>query len=210
MVYALAKIIFYLYYRLYHRIEIYGVDTLIAKRPLILAANHASYLDPPAIGMAFPDKLRFIAWEGLFSNFFIKGLISTLGAVPVSQENKGSAASLLRHVLSFLEEGSNVLIFPEGKRSEDGKLIPLEGGVALLSIKTMTPVVPVWIEGSHEAMSPSMRFPRPYKLKIFFKEAIDPALFPEGLSEKEKRSLLLEKLNGALSEMQGKQNKLTF
>ena len=210
MLYGLARIVFYLYYKLYHRIEIYGVDTLPSKRPLILAANHASYLDPPAIGMAFPDKLRFIAWEGLFSNFFMRVFITAMGAVPVSQENKGSAASLLRQVLGFLEEGFNVLIFPEGKRSEDGKLMPLEGGVALLSVRTMTPVIPVWIEGSHKAMSPSMSFPRPFKLKIFFGEAIDPSLFPEELTEKERRSLLLEKLNDALSEMQEKQNKLTF
>lgn len=210
MFYNLTRFVLYLYFHLYHRIEVRGLDALTAKRPMILAANHASYLDPPAIGMAFPYRLRFIAWEGLFSNFLMKGLMSALGAVPVSQENKGSAASLLRQVLGFLEEGSNVLIFPEGKRSEDGKLIPLEGGVALLSIKTMTPVVPVWIEGSHEAMSPSMRFPHPRKLKIFFAEAIDPALFPEELSEKQRRALLLEKLSDALLEMQKGQDALTF
>ena len=90
MLYGLARIVFYLYYKLYHRIEIYGVDTLPSKRPLILAANHASYLDPPAIGMAFPDKLRFIAWEGLFSNFFMRVFITAMVPSPFLRKIRGA------------------------------------------------------------------------------------------------------------------------
>ncbi len=199
MFYLLAKVFFKLYFTLYHRLEVDGLDALTQKRPVILAANHASYLDPPLVGSIFPDRLRFIAWEGLFVPIF-GALIGALGAVPVSQANKGSAAALLRQVMGFLESGSSVLIFPEGERTFDGNLLPIEPGFALLAFKTGAPVVPVWIEGTFRAMSRHVTFPRPRKIHVTFLPAIDPldrTLFPDEMSEKDKRTLLVRKLEEA-------------
>ncbi|MDR1916436.1 MAG: 1-acyl-sn-glycerol-3-phosphate acyltransferase, partial [Synergistaceae bacterium] len=147
MFYRLAQIFFRIYFTIYHRVSVKGMPELkkfldsLESGPVILAANHESYLDPPAIGMIFPKPLRFIAWDALFKVPVFSLLIRALGAVPVSQENKNSAASLLRDVIGFIESGYNVLIFPEGMRSPDGNLLPLEGGTALIASKTGAPIV---------------------------------------------------------------------
>ena len=201
MAYVIARILLGIYFFLYHRLSVFGKEN-IPKAPVILAANHCSYLDPPILGVSFPRRLRSIAWEGLFKNPVFAWVIRALGAVPVSHENKESAAGLLRQVLSFLEEGSDVLIFPEGQRTDNGRLKELEGGVALLSLRTGAPILPVWIQGTYRAMSISMSFPRPIKLRVFYGEAIDPKTFPKEMSDKERRVLLMQRLKGALEEME--------
>ena len=201
MLYRLTQLIFRLYFLIWHRVSIRGLDELkrfLASRAdggtVILAANHASYLDPPLVGMAFPRPLRFVAWDGLFRVPVFSSLIRALGAVPVNQENKSSAASLLRQVMGFIEDGYSVLIFPEGMRSPDGKLLPLEGGVALIASKTDTPIVPVWLQGTYEAYPIHYRVPHPKKITVVFGAPILPEELSADMSEKERRRALLERL----------------
>ena len=208
MFYRLVQLVFRIYFLVYHRVSIRRMDELkkfLSSLPeggsVILASNHASYLDPPLIGMAFPEPMRFIAWDGLFKVPVLSSFIRTLGAVPVNQENKSSAASLLRQVIGFIEDGFSVLIFPEGLRSPDGKLLPLEGGVALISLKTDTPIVPVWLEGTFEAYPTHLRFPRPKKIIMTFGDPIIPGELPADMPEKERRGALLSKLQRAFEEM---------
>lgn len=211
MFYALARFFFFLYFLIYHRVSIRGrralknfLRALPNRGPVILAANHESYLDPPLVGMAFSGPLRFIAWDQLFKSRVFGFLIRALGAVPVSHENKSSAAGLLRQVMGFLDDGYSVLIFPEGERSPDGNLMPLEGGVALMAVKKNVPIVPVWIDGTFEAYPLQNRFPRPHKVAVTFGEPIFPGDLPEGMPEKadkERRTALLDRLQSAFLRM---------
>lgn len=208
MFYMLARAFFFLYFLIYHRVSIRGLGELKKflrsipnEGPVILAANHESYLDPPLVGMAFPKPLRFIAWDGLFKSKFFSFLIRSLGAVPVSQENKTSAAGLLRQVMGFIADGFSVLIFPEGVRSPDGNLLPLEGGVALMAVKTGVPIVPIWIDGTWEAYPLQNKFPRPHKVALTFGTPIFPTDIPEDVPEKERRKILLDLLQSAFERM---------
>lgn len=202
--YAFVKLILLIYFAIYHRLSVRGKEGLKSflascEGPVILAANHTSYLDPPLVGAIYPSRLRFIAWDHLFDSFIMRSLITPLGAVPVSHEDKSSAAALLRQVMGFLEDGSSVLIFPEGQRSLDGRLQPLEGGAALLSVKTASPIVPVYIDGTFEAYPPQKSFPRPAKITVTFGEPILPGSF-EG-TDKDRRRCVLEALERALTSM---------
>ena len=205
MLYRIAQIFFRIYFSIYHRASIHGLDELRiffesrGRRPVVLAANHESYLDPPAIGMVFPYPLRFVAWDALFSIPVLRTLIRALGAVPVSQENKNSAASVMRDVMGFIHDGYSVLIFPEGKRTPDGSLQPLEGGAALISSKTGSAIVPVWLD-TFEAYPISRVFPRPRHVSVTFGRPILPEELPE-MSEKDRRKTLLEMLGQSLAEM---------
>ncbi|MDR1471203.1 MAG: 1-acyl-sn-glycerol-3-phosphate acyltransferase [Synergistaceae bacterium] len=209
MFYRLAQIAVRIYFTLYHRVSIRGLreleEFLVSRggSPVILAANHASYLDPPAIGMVFPRPLRFIAWDGLFRVPLLSSLIRALGAVPVNQEDKSSAARLLRAVIGFIEDGFSVLIFPEGMRSPDGNLLPLEGGVALIALKTGAPIVPVRLDGTWEAYPVGRRFPRPRKVSVSFGPPIRVGDLPPGMTDKERRKRLLDSLEAALISMRG-------
>jgi 1-acyl-sn-glycerol-3-phosphate acyltransferase len=207
LLFKLAQIFFRIYFFIYHRVSINGLGGLkkfLGERngkPVILAANHESYLDPPLVGMLYPGSLRFIAWDGLFKVPLFASLIRALGAVPVSQQNKNSAAGLLREVIGFIKDGRSVLIFPEGERSPDGNLQRLEGGVALIALKTNTPVVPVWIDGTFEAYPISRRFPRPRRVSVTFGEPIFPDDMPPGSPENERRRTLLDSLERSLVAM---------
>ncbi|MCD8392142.1 MAG: 1-acyl-sn-glycerol-3-phosphate acyltransferase [Cloacibacillus porcorum] len=175
--------------------SVYGKEKIPRDRTVIVAPNHASYLDPPVVGYAFyPEYLKFIAWEKLFSFPPLGAFLRVMGSVPVSPENKNSSAALLRLVMGFIEEGYNVFICPEGHRTENGRLQPLEGGVAIMSLKTGAPVIPTYAAGTYRALSPQMKFPRPRKLTVTFGDPIDPAALPEGLTEKEKRRYILDKI----------------
>ena len=191
-IYYITLFLVSIYFTLYHRLSVYGKEKIPRDRTVIVAPNHASYLDPPVVGYAFyPEYLKFIAWEKLFSFPPLGAFLRAMGSVPVSPENKNSSAALLRLVMGFIEEGYNVFICPEGHRTENGRLQPLEGGVAL---KTGAPVIPTYAAGTYRALSPQMKFPRPRKLTVTFGDPIDPAALPEGLTEKEKRRYILDKI----------------
>lgn len=194
-VYSITRIIVMIYFTLYHRLSVYGKEKIPKDRPVIVASNHASYLDPPVVGYAFfPSYLKFIAWDKLFSFPLFGAYLRAMGSVPVSQDDKNSSAGLLRLVMGFIKEGYNVFICPEGHRTEDGRLQPLEGGVAIMALKTGAPVIPTYAAGTWRALAPHMRFPRPCKLTVTFGGPIDPAKLPEGLNEKEKRRYILAKI----------------
>lgn len=206
MFFRITQIFFRIYFFLYHRASIKGLPRLKkflaghGGKPVILASNHESYLDPPLIGMLFPNPIRFIAWDGLFKVPIFAALLRALGAVPVNQQNKNIAASLLRDTMEFIKSGYSVLIFPEGERSPDGKLMPFEGGVSLISSKTRTPIVPVWVE-TFEAYPLSKKIPRPRRVAVEFGEPIFPEALPPGMPEKERREALLTALRRSLEAM---------
>jgi len=205
MLYNLTLLIVTVYFKLYHRLTVTGKENIPRDRPVIVASNHASYLDPPLVGYAFfPGHFKFVAWEKLFKVPIFGTYLRAMGAVPVSPDNKISSAGLLRMVMGFLEQGSSVFICPEGHRTEDGTLQPLEGGVAILSVKTGAPVVPVWSGGTFRAMAPYMKFPRPRKLYVVFGKPIDPGKLPENLTEKEKLKYILNKISEFYKEMDEK------
>ena len=208
MIFQITRIIVQLYFNIYHRVKIYGRENLPVKRPVILAPIHASYLDPPVVGLAFyPERLCFIAWDALFKVPLFASYLRTMGTVPVSHENKNSSAGLLRMVMGQIKEGRNVFVCPEGHRTTDGNVQPLEGGVTVLSLKTGTPVVPVWVSGTYRALAPHMRFPRPRKITVTFGEAIDPAAFPAEMDDKAKRAYILETIEKFYLKMQEEDRK---
>lgn len=209
MFYEIARWFVWLYFRLYHRFQTFGRENLPTDRSSILASNHASYLDPPAVALAaYPQHIRFIAWEKLFEVPGFGHLIRTLGAVPVSPDDKNSSAGLLRLVMGFLESGITTFICPEGHRTETGNLEPLEGGVAILSLKTGAPVVPTWCGGTYRALSPSMHFPLPYKVTVTFGKPIYPSEIPADLGNKAKRQYILDKIDEFYHKMDEADRKL--
>lgn len=205
MLYQITRFVLTLYFGIYHRLSVYGRENIPSGRHVILASNHASYLDPPVVGLAFyPRRLRFIAWDKLFRVPLLGPFLYAMGSVPVSPENKNSSGALLKMVIGFLEKKWDVFICPEGHRTEDGNLQPLEGGVSILSLKTGCPVVPVWAGGTYRALAPHMKFPRPRKITVTFGKAIDPLSFPPDMNDKEKRRFILESLEAFYKEMDEK------
>lgn len=200
--YALVKSFFRTWFFLYNRLTISGAKSLPSEKPFIVAANHCSNLDPVIVGVACPEKLRYMAKSELFEVPLLGHLITALGAVPVPRGNRQGAAAVLKLILSRLEQEENVLLFPEGRRSLDGKLQALEGGVALLAMKTGAPIIPVYVRGSFEALQSKAIFPRPTRIFVHFGEPLYPGNFTRDLPEREARKSLMGALEQRMKQME--------
>jgi 1-acyl-sn-glycerol-3-phosphate acyltransferase len=142
----------------FFRAQAVDVENVPGSGPLLLAANHQSYLDPPTIGSLVTHRhLEFIARAGLFKYRPFAWVISLLNSIPI-REDTGDAQAV-REVLRRLEKGRAVLIFPEGSRTPDGKIHTFKRGVALLVKRARCPVVPVAIEGAYQRW-PRFGWPR--------------------------------------------------
>ncbi|MHB8894303.1 MAG: lysophospholipid acyltransferase family protein [Candidatus Geothermincolia bacterium] len=122
------------------RLRVEGGENVPLDGPLILASNHTSYLDPPAIGVACRRHVHFVAKKSLFDRMPARLLLSSLGAVPLDREKIDRVA--LSTSLGLLGDGRVLGIFPEGSRAASG-LGQGQDGTAWLSIKARCPVVPV-------------------------------------------------------------------
>ena len=127
---------------------------------VLIVANHASYFDPPVVGVSYGKKTAFLARKTLFKKGFFGWLYPKLNAIPVDQD--GPDMSSLKRIIKELKNGNPVLIFPEGQRSVDGTILPGEAGVGLVIAKSKAPVLPMRIFGAFEA------FPRGAKIPKFF------------------------------------------
>ena len=157
LIYRVAQTISYTYFRLFHGFRIQGLENIPKDKPFILACNHLSFFDPPAIGCKIPRNLHYFARDSLF--FWPLGLlITSLNSIPV---NRGQLdLGTLRKVLKVLKNGHPILVFPEGTRSEDGELQDPQKGLGLLVAKSSVGVIPARIYGSGKAFGKKHLIPR--------------------------------------------------
>jgi 1-acyl-sn-glycerol-3-phosphate acyltransferase len=139
--------------------------------PVILASNHASFIDPPLIGSGFNRAVNYLARNTLFDVPVLASLLRSWKVVPVDREGGGGAG--LKAILDRLLEGGIILLFPEGTRSADGKLRPAKSGIGLTVIKSSAPVVPVRVLGTFEAYGRHMKFPRPRRVAVKYGHPLD-------------------------------------
>jgi 1-acyl-sn-glycerol-3-phosphate acyltransferase len=130
------------------RMQVTGKENVPMTGPLIIACNHVSYIDPPALGTASPRRVRYMAKRELFNVPVLGTMIAAFGAYPVDRH--GSAMSAIRRSVEVLREGGCIGIFPEGTRNRSGQEEARQG-VALLANLGGAPVVPACIVGSDGA-----------------------------------------------------------
>ncbi len=196
--YFIVKNFFRIFHTIYNRLEVRGHGN-IPIAPVIVASSHASNIDPPLIGGIYPRRLRYLAKESLFRNPLLRVCIRNLGAVPVTREDSTRAGVVMKLLLERLDAGESILVFPEGSRSRDGRLQPLEGGAAFLSVKSGVPILPVYIAGSFDVWPPGGSFPRPAKLVVTFAPLIEPGV--EG-TDRERRDAVTRALGESLRAME--------
>lgn len=159
--------------RWYFRFRVVGADHVPASGACILAANHASYLDPIVLAMACPRPVRFIVDRAQHERPLVHWVAVRTRAIPV--ENNPKDVGSVRRALQALRQGAVVGIFPEGGRSDDGSLKPGKPGAALLALRGGVPLVPAGIVGAFRAYPRQRRVPRPTPITVRFGP---PILFP--------------------------------
>lgn len=147
--YDLAKVILRPSTRLLFDARVTGEERVPAQGPLVVAANHRSYLDPPLLGTWFPRTIHFMAKRELFRIFGVAWIIRQWHAFPVDRDSADLGA--IRRALRILKEGGVVGIFPEGTRNLDGEA-KARGGAVLLAATAGCPLVPVALVNTQLAM----------------------------------------------------------
>lgn len=146
-----------IYFKAFFRLKVYGLEHFKPGAALI-AANHVSYFDPPVLSAACPQEVHFLARASLFDVPLLGRLIKILNTHPVARG--ASDAQTFRTMLELLSQGKKWIVFPEGERSFDGKLLPIERGTAFLAQKARCRIIPAYISGAHEAWPRGKKFPK--------------------------------------------------
>ena len=185
MFYTFVKIFFRPLVRIYLRLTTEGSEKIPAAGPALIAANHASFLDPIVLGSACPRKIHFIVLQSMYDWRRLRWFYWGMQTIPVRADESDPRA--VKQALSRLRRGDLVGIYPEGGRSEDGRLQPPKPGAALLAAASGAPVIPVHIEGAWSCWKPKTWFPLPGRVRVVFG---DPLLFERGRDKRRDRAEL--------------------
>ncbi len=183
-IYKISRFWFWLGLKIWNRFQAFGSDNMPAEGGVIIASNHASFLDPPLVGCGLMHRyVRFLARNTLFQNRVGEWWSRNVGVVCIDRTRGDIAA--FKAALSVLQAGGALCLFPEGTRTLDGKLQPPKAGIGFLIMKAEVPVVPVYVEGSFAAFSKGAKWIKPAKIKLYYGPAITPAEFRQLGSGKE-------------------------
>lgn len=173
--------------KIYFRIQRNGREKLDPK-PKIYVSNHQSFIDPLILGSLLPKSILyntiFLAIDWYFKKFPLKLLVSN-GNVILIDINKNIRKSV-EEIVGYLKSGKNVLIFPEGARTKDGKVAEFKKVFAIISKELGIDVQCLGIKGGFEAYSRYMKFPKPKKIKVAVLDIIKPEGSYEEIAEKAK------------------------
>jgi 1-acyl-sn-glycerol-3-phosphate acyltransferase len=160
-------------------------DTL--DHPVVFVANHSSHLDTPAILRAMPYKWRARTAVAAAADYFYQsrwranGVALLFNTVPLGRSGGGLANGATDHVDRLIEEGWNLVMFPEGTRSRDGELGKIHSGAAVIAANHGRDIVPIYLDGTYKAMPPGQNWPqrlpgrffsRRHKVEVRFGEPI--------------------------------------
>ena len=150
-----------------------GTANLPRSGPLLIVSNHVGAVDPAIIGGWTPRPVWFMAKAELFHGFWA-WLMRGYHAFPVVRHSPDRTA--LRRAFGLLKQGSAVVLFPEGHRSETARLLRAEPGAGFIARRSGAPLVPIAITGTQNVLSRQQRFPRPADVSMTFGE---PFQLPE-------------------------------
>jgi 1-acyl-sn-glycerol-3-phosphate acyltransferase len=159
------------------RVETVGLDKLDPARTYIFMSNHASNLDPPIQIPLIPRRTSVLVKKELFKTPILGRAMRMGSLVPVDRGNREAGIEAVEAAKAVIQQGINMTIYVEGKRSYDGKLLPLKKGPFYLAMECGVPVVPMTIVGTHHAMPKKQFAIKPRPIKVIFHPAIEPKDF---------------------------------
>jgi 1-acyl-sn-glycerol-3-phosphate acyltransferase len=147
--YAYCRGLCRIFFVAFFGIRSFGYKNIPTKGGALLACNHQSFLDPMAAGSCVRRQVHYLARDSLFRKPGFGWLIRSANAFPVKRGAADLAA--VKESLRRLKDGQLLLLFGEGTRSHDGRIAPLQPGMAMMARRTKVPLIPVVIDGAFEA-----------------------------------------------------------
>ncbi|HOR85357.1 MAG TPA: lysophospholipid acyltransferase family protein [Bacillota bacterium] len=147
MLYSFARALLIPIFLFFYNYRVIGRENIPKDGAYIVCSNHVSAIDPIFVGISIPHRMYFMAKVELFKNKLIGALMHGLGVFPIKRgeaDIKGIKTSL-----KILNSGKVLALFPEGTRNKTDEAIA-EPGIAMIAIRSKTPVVPVAIISSYK------------------------------------------------------------
>ena len=194
----------------YFRLDVAGGEHVPARAPVLLCGNHTSHLDAPAILAALPRDVALrastAAAKDVFGDYPWRNAVSRLTTGSVAIERESEFAKGLRVLERVLDDRRPLVLFPEGKRSSNGQLLPFKPGAAMLAIRSGAPIVPVRLEGLTKALPKGARLPTAADVSVRFGEPIDPKPYARAIADgrmtrKQAYAAMTEALKSAIAGM---------
>lgn len=192
MFYVIARAICRVLFKLLFRACIRGKENIPHRGPVLIAPNHVSFLDPLAVGMAARRRIRYMARDDLFTVPVLGWLIRNLNSFPVKRDRPDPEA--IKEALRILKRGEALLVFPEGTRSPDGKLLPGQLGIGMLAWNSRATIIPTAVIGSERALPVGAKWIRRERIEVRFGKAIPPKEFSEKRNRRETYQAISDKI----------------
>ncbi len=186
---------------MFFRGEVVGLENLPRHGGFLVAANHASYLDPVLIGSQIPRQIAYFARKTLWKGGISSWWLDSVGVIPVDRDG-GQDVGAIKRVLKALKAERGLILFPEGTRTLDGTLQPAKPGVGFMAVKTQVPVVPVRIFGSFEAYGKGRGLYLGTPVTVVFGKPMQPGAYDDPKAGKERSQRASERIMAEIARLQ--------
>lgn len=168
--------------RLLFRYRVAGCHHVPKRGGALIAANHASYVDIPFLGIGIRRRLWYLGRQDLFFPV-LRPLLQWLGWIPIRQHRLDRSG--FSKAIRLIQEGQLVVIYPEGTRTPDGTLQPGKPGIGVIVAETGCAVIPAYLSGTRQVLPPGARWIRLHPVRVTFGAPIHFAEAAQRLSGKE-------------------------
>lgn len=200
-VYGFCHYVLRVMFDMFFRGEVIGVENLPRRGGFLLAANHASFIDPPMIGCHLSRQIAYFARKTLWKGGISSWWLDAVGTIPVDRDG-GQDVSAIKRVLKALKAERGLILFPEGTRTPDGNLQPAKAGVGFIACKTQVPVIPVRIFGSYEAYGKGRGLHLGTPVSVVFGHAIPPSVYDDPKAGKDRAQIASERIMSEIARLE--------
>lgn len=167
LLYFIGKTFFAFFFFVFYQPEILNKQNISREEgPVIIMANHQSYLDPPLVGTVFPRQVFFLAKKSLFKNALFGWILKKIGVIPIKRGKPDLGA--LKRTFRILSAGKCLGIFPEGTRIKEQEIGEIQPGAVLIALKTQAPIIPVGIKNITLKGKTTISIGKPFKLDNYY------------------------------------------
>ena len=171
MLYQICKILLWVPLNIMHPTSIKGRKNLPKKR-VIIACNHRSNWDYVLFGLNTVKKNKILAKKELFKNKFFGAILRNFGGIEIDRD--GNDINAIKLCMKALKDEKRLFIFPEGTRHHGEDMGETKSGLAMIAIKTKTPIVPIWIDRAPKLFRRSVYYiGKPFELSQFYGQKMD-------------------------------------
>jgi 1-acyl-sn-glycerol-3-phosphate acyltransferase len=178
-----------------------GIENFPPHGGYIVAANHASHLDPPIVGLHLPRQVCFFARKTLWKPGIAAWWLDAVGCIPVDRDG-GTDVAAIKRVLQALKSEKVIILFPEGTRSTDGTLQSPKPGIGLLACRAQVPVVPARVFGSYEAFGRGGKLRLGSPVSVTYGKPLLPIDYDDPSAGKERYLRAAQRIMAAIAKLE--------